>query len=1044
MSTRIMLARLLITAIFFLGLSTTVSAQTKEDGIKLFEEAKSLQQNAQSNEDLKKAVEKYLQSLRIFETVNFRKGVGWAYTNVGFVNKNWGQYDKAVDFYEKALAIYRELKDRKHEGISLTGLGHVYYDWGRYDKAADFYEKALALTRELKDREYEGQCLNNLGNVYFAWGQYDKAVDFYEKDLAIARELEDRRGEGGSLGNLGIVYEAWGQYDRAVQFYEKDLAIRREFKDRKGEGNALNNLGNVYEAWGQYDKAVQFYEKDLAIRREFKDRKGEGNALNNLGNVYEAWGHYDRAVHFYEASLAISRELRNPLDEGHTLNNLGGVYQAWGQYDRAMECYEASLAISRERQDKLNEGRILLNIGQVRQHGSQPDKAEASFKQVLKIWESIKVRTGRPKNLLGMLYLDSGKIAKAEFFLKESTDWSSLGKLHLVRLDYEGARDYYETLRNSSEKNRNVGNLFTAYTGLGAAYEGLAEVNKAEEYFLRAVTLTEELRSNLPTSQRATFFDVRINGFLRTSPYDGLARVRLKLNRHLEAFKDSEYTKSRVFAEAMSKNSSEGKRFDIPSGVLKKDRELNDRLATLKKKRQVAYEKANQEVISVIEPQVEQLEKRFQANVEMLRDKYPLFAATKYPQPMDLDQTALKNDEWVLAYHVTDPGTIIYLTHGKKIVKSLFKPIPRSELEKLVQKFRKPLEITPGSDNFEDKLKSFDLITGKNLSDLLLLDILTDLPLHVPVIIVPDDSLGTLPFETLVLNDKGVVITDKDPPYVSGAEFFGDRNFISYSQSVTALTLSRIHAKGKGKHSGLLAIADPIYEEEDERVAAAPKKERSPTGPSASLYKTLGLMAAEKDGLLGLKFSRLPKTRQLALDLTNLYKGPLKICMGFDATKHNFLKNISPSLNHYDKVVFAAHGYFGKDIPGIMEPVLVLTLVPHGTDGYLRMTEVMRLKMNADIVALTACQTGLGKRTAGEGTMGMGRAFQYAGARSVLMSLWSVSEVTSVRLVKSFFRHMKEGKSKLEALSLAREEIKKRGFDHPFFWAGFILVGEAD
>ncbi len=106
------------------------------------------------------------------------------------------------------------------------------------------------------------------------------------------------------------------------------------------------------------------------------------------------------------------------------------------------------------------------------------------------------------------------------------------------------------------------------------------------------------------------------------------------------------------------------------------------------------------------------------------------------------------------------------------------------------------------------------------------------------------------------------------------------------------------------------------------------------------------------------------------------------------------------------------------------------------------MTEVLGLNINADIVALTACQTGLGKRTAGEGTMGMGRAFQYAGAKSVLMTLWSVPEVQSVNLVKSFFRNMKEGKSKSEALASAKGEIRKKGFDHPFFWAGFILVGE--
>ncbi len=347
-----------------------------------------------------------------------------------------------------------------------------------------------------------------------------------------------------------------------------------------------------------------------------------------------------------------------------------------------------------------------------------------------------------------------------------------------------------------------------------------------------------------------------------------------------------------------------------------------------------------------------------------------------------------------------------------------------------------------------ERLIEVPLAAGKRLSDLLLSDILDDLPQHVPLIIVPDGSLGTLPFEMLVLNDKGNIKTDRDIPYVSGAEFFGDRNTISYCQSVTALTLARVHAKAKLPKPGLLVMADPVFQEKDERTASVPK-EQPPTGAATSVLKWLNLMAAEEDGPMGVgglklpSFLRLGRTRQLAYDLENLYKGPSKICVDFDASKSNFLKNISPSLNHYDKIVFATHGYLGKDLPGIMEPVIVLTLIPPGTDGYLRMTEIMGLNMNADIVALTACQTGLGKRVSGEGTLGMGRAFQYAGARTVLMSMWSVSELTSVRLVKSFFENMKNGKRKSEALSLARAEIRKK-YDHPFFWAAFILVGEAN
>ena len=172
----------------------------------------------------------------------------------------------------------------------------------------------------------------------------------------------------------------------------------------------------------------------------------------------------------------------------------------------------------------------------------------------------------------------------------------------------------------------------------------------------------------------------------------------------------------------MSKRSEETG-FDVPADVLKQDRHLTDQLAALKKKRQEAYEKSNQEVISVIEPEVKKKERELEVHISVLRENYPLFAATKYPQPMTLDQTALRAEEWVLSYHVTEPGLIIYLTRGKEIVKALFKPVTRNDLDNLVLKVRKPLEIISGRDNFDDKLKSFDLGAAKKLSDLLLTEV---------------------------------------------------------------------------------------------------------------------------------------------------------------------------------------------------------------------------------------------------------------------------------------------------------------------------------
>jgi tetratricopeptide (TPR) repeat protein len=1060
-------------------LSSPLMGQSSESARRLHEEGYALQEKASSKEDLKKAAQKYEEALSIYRKIGNVKGewqilmnlgkLYWVWgqyakavehyeialeiarkigdvkvkgnslMGLGIVYDAWGQYTKAVEYFERTLEIAKKIRDVKVEGSTLTGLGGVYFHLGQYTKAAEYFEKSLEIARKIHDVKVEEKALGNLGNVYLVWGQYAKALEYYEKALQIARKIHDVNGEGNDLMSLGNVYDDWGQYTKAVEYFEKSLEINRKIGDVNGEGNDLGNLGNVYKDCGQYAKAVEYYEKALGIERKIHDVAGEGNTLTNLGNVYKDWGQYAKAVEYFEKALEINRKIGNLYVEGETLMGLGSVYYDWGQHTKAVEYYDKSLGIRRKIGDVNGEGATLTNLGKVYHHRGEHDKALASFQKGMEIYVKIGVPAGKPNDLIGNLYIDKGELAKAEPFIKQANLDSSLGRLSLAKADYPSSKNSYESLLKSAEQNRNANNLFAAYAGLGMSYECIGDNLQAVEYYRKAVLHTEDLRSSLNPGERETFFDVRIGGFYRTSPYEGLARVLAKMNRPVEAFKESEYARARIFAESISKR-SEYAGLDVPKDIRDKDSQLTDELAALTKNLQKAYEKQNKEQIAVLEPQVKEAKQKLSAHVDMLRKQHPLFAATRYPQPMDLKETALQDNEWVLAYHVTDPGIIIYLTKGKNLIRGLFKPIPRKDVAELVRKFRSPMELG-SNDSFAEKLGKFDFGSGKKLSDLLLSDILPDIPKNTPLIIIPDSSLGVVPFEMLVLNDAGKIVADNKRPQTSGAEFFGDRNPISYYQSITALTLERTLGKQKKTQDKLLVIADPVFEMKDART-----QENGPStklaGSEARLYEDL-MTSVEEGKVGGLRFGRLPLTGNLAENLNTAFKGSCTLYTGLKANKGAFIKDIAPNLSDYSKVVFATHGYFGKGLPGINEPVLVFTLVPPGTDGYIRMSEVMGLKMNADMVALTACQTGLGRNISGEGTMGMGRAFQYAGAKSVLMSLWSVAEGSSVDLVESFFRHIKEGKNKLEALKLARDEIRKQGYDHPFFWASFILVGEA-
>ncbi len=822
-----------------LSLDGPATAQSKNDAMRLHKQAYVLQEKAQSNEDLKKALQNLEEALTIYGRVGDPKRSAYVYNSAGIIYFRLAQYDKAREYFDKSLELSRKIGEVNAEGLTLNNLGLLYSHWGQYAKSAEYYEQSVAICRKLRDIKGEGQTLNNLGSVYKDRGQHAKAVEYYEKSLQIKRKVGDTKGQASTLNNLGLVYTGWGQYAKALEYYETSLKLSRKLRDVKGEANTLNNLGLVYSDKGQYDKAVEYYDNSLELKRKLRDLSGEANTLNNLGIVYKDLGQYDKALKYYENSLELSRKLGDSKGETNTLGNVGSLYwhwgqypnalefytrqleiarkvgdpkgesramqglgllyKYWGQYGKATECYERSLELSRKLGDLKAEGQTLNSLGTVYEHFGDYQKALANFRKGLEIFQRIGVSGDWAESNIGNLFLDISDVHQAESFLKQSSNYASLGRLSLAKSEYSKAKAFYEKLLDSAEKSRKADDLFAAATGLGLACEGLKDDNAAADYFRRALNHVEEMRSSLAADQREQFFDVKVNGFYRTAPYEGLARVQMRMNKATEAWNTSEYSKARLFAEAMSRRTA-GATFDLPKALQDTDQVLMDQLSALKKQRQAAYEKDNNDRISELEPRIRQLEEQFAAHKKMVREKFPLFAATKYPEPMDLSQTDLKDNERVLTYHVTDPGLIIYFTKGNSIVKAVLKPVSRKEIGNLVLKFRASFEVG-GQAVSPESLANFDFTCGRQLADLLLSDILPDLPKDAQLLIVPDGPLGVVPFEMLVLNQGGKVGTYKTIPYVTGAEFFGERNPISYYQSVTALTLART----LGKHQKTVA-----------------------------------------------------------------------------------------------------------------------------------------------------------------------------------------------------------------------------------------------
>jgi CHAT domain-containing protein len=287
------------------------------------------------------------------------------------------------------------------------------------------------------------------------------------------------------------------------------------------------------------------------------------------------------------------------------------------------------------------------------------------------------------------------------------------------------------------------------------------------------------------------------------------------------------------------------------------------------------------------------------------------------------------------------------------------------------------------------------------------------------VTIVSDGVLAYVPFETL----------SGDAPH---QQSLLERFAISYAPSASALASIRTRSGGVALRSKeFIGFADPVYDRPGKMEG-----ERSTTQPATHHA------ALESELERGFDLTNLPYTRTEVSNIRSLFPvARRQIYLGSEAREE---KVKAEKLDDYRYVHFAAHGYIDEQHPRRSGIVLSLN-GNEKEDGFLQMHEIMRLKLNADLVTLSACRTGVGTLFRGEGVLGLSRAFFYAGAASVVVSLWNVNDAATAELMKSFYQNLGRGMPKDEALRQAKLALLKspqRTWHHPYYWAPFVLVGE--
>jgi tetratricopeptide (TPR) repeat protein/CHAT domain-containing protein len=978
-----------------------------------------------------KAIEYFEQALVLHREMKNRSEEAFTINNLGVAFQRLGRYEEAFKYYEQALVLHREIKNRAGEGLALNNLGEVASALYRYDKAIEHKEQALAIFRDLKDRTKEAYTLYALGAAHYALGRYEKTKEYTEQALALFREMKNRVGEADALIGLSNGYWGLSQYEKDIEHREQALAIFREMKNRIGEADTLSMLGNAYGVLSRYEKAIEYFEQALVIHREMKNRTGEGFVLGALGSVYGALSRYEKSIEYTEKSLAISREIKDRNIELQALISLGSAYQSLSRHEQAIEQFEKALVISRETSDLYFEGATLSSLGDAYKSLSRYEQAIQAYEQALAIFSKM-------KNLQG------------EGFVR-----SALGDTYTRLSRYEQSIEHLDLALPRLREARDRAGEAEALYQLARAERGQSRLVAARTHIEESLKIGESLRTEqiISPESRAAFLANTQNRYQfytellmlqhRAEPTKGFDALALEI---------SERQRARSLLDLLTEARAEVRQ-GVDAALLERERSLGRQL---KDKAQRLLKANTPEQAAALKKEISQLENDYERAQVEIRKANPHYAALVQPQPLKFAelQQQLDADTLLLEYALGEEHSYVWAI-TRDSLKSYELPQGK-EIEKTARQVHELLAARSTNKRGESAVQRRDRIAQAEaqlpaaaavLSQMVLSPVAAELG-NKRLVIVPDGALQYVPFAMLpqpsvvsgqlsVATNNGQRTTDNRQPLIVTHEIIS-------LPSASALAVQRKELAGRQPAPKMLAvIADPVFTNTDERRKSADKP--AIAEPSSGLADTriIEQLAGESAGKGQLVIPRLPYTRQEAEQILALVPNAANLkAIDFKA---NYAITTSGELAQYRYLHFATHGLLDAERPGLS--ALVLSLVDEQgkpQDGFLRTNDIINLNLPAELVVLSACQTGLGQEIKGEGLVGITRGFMYAGAARVVVSLWSVNDRATAELMTKFYQKMlKAGQSPAAALRAAQVEMwKQKQWQAPYYWAAFVLQGE--
>jgi CHAT domain-containing protein/tetratricopeptide (TPR) repeat protein len=940
---------------------------------------------------------------------------------------------KALVKYEEALSLWRSVGDQSGEAESLTGAAQTLNYLGEKKRAIEYFQRAIALWKAVGAGKGQAIALSGIGMVYFALGEHRQALDYLNQSLLLRRSLKDPAAEATALNSIGVIYHTLGEPQKALDYYQQSLPMLRAAGNRAGEASALNSIGAAFRVMGEPQQALAYFKQALSLQRAVGAPREMAITLTNIGALYYRLGDAQQALDYYDQALPLRREAGDRAGQAITLTSIGAAHLSLGDPQRAVEYLKQALSLSEGGQSRSEEAQALTALSAASSALGSKQQALEYLNRALTLWRAIGERQGESGALIrmGRIYREQGAPQLASKCLEEA-----------LRL----ARDIGET-----------GSEAVALADIARVEHDLGDLEQAQNRIETALNLVETLRARIRAE------DMRVS-FLASRHSDYEFYIDLLMRMHegrpsagydALAFEASERARGRNLLEVLSAT-----RADIRQGVdpllLERQRSLQRQINAKERLRMQLVGGNKIEKSEVIEKELRALLAEHQEVQGQMRIQSPRYAALTDPVPLklkEIQRQSLDRDTLLLEYALGEERSFLWAVTPTSL-RAYTLP-RRAEIEAAA--LRACGLLTKSNQR---QYTGSSGLAAAELSRMILGPAVAELG-RKRLVIVSDGVLQYVPFGALPSPESGRArergsegTTEQDarrkqsplPHSRSPAlplltkPLIADHEIVNLP-SASVLATMRHEMSGRRRAARTVAVfSDPVFNPEDPRVKQATIGGENANGDESKTESDL-VRSAKEAGLTG--FERLIHTRKEAEAIIALAPPEQGFkALDFAASRSTVM---SVGLDQYRIVHFATHGLLNSRSPELSG--IVLSLVDEtgrAQEGFLRAYEIYNLKLNAELVVLSACSTALGKEIKGEGLAGLTRGFMYAGTPRVIASLWNVRDEATAELMKRFYRNMLIDKSS-PAAALREAQIsmwREPRWAAPYYWAGFVLQGE--